>query len=63
MYDALSLTELNSLRETLYSASERAYWAVSLAPGNRGWLARYQPVHAEIASLFLEAGQEQLGRS
>src|SRR5262245_1943099 len=58
MYDALSTTELTALQEALYTATERAYWVVSLAPENQGWLARYRPVHTETGRLFLEAGEE-----
>ena len=47
MYDALSTTELAALQEALYTATERAYWAASLALHNQGWLARYRPVHTE----------------
>jgi len=46
----------------LYTATERAYCVLNLAPVNHGWLARYWPVHAEIAWLFLEAGEELLDR-
>jgi hypothetical protein len=56
MYDALSMTEPTALQEVLYTATERAYWVVNLAPQNQGWLARYRPVHTETARLFLEAG-------
>ena len=62
MYDALSMTELTALQDMLYTATERAYWVLNLAPVNHGWLARYWPVHTEIAWLFLEAGEELLGR-
>ena len=56
------MTELTALQEALYTATERAYWVVNLAPDNRGWLAWYRPVHTEIARLFLEAGEELLDR-
>ena len=62
MYEALSMTELTALQDMLYTATERAYWVLNLAPVNHGWLARYWPLHTEIAWLFLEAGEELLGR-
>ena len=62
MYDALSTTELTALQEVLYTATERAYWVLNLAPQNHGWPARYWPVHTETARLFLEAGEELLDR-
>jgi hypothetical protein len=63
MYDTLSTAELTELRQMLYTATERAYWAATLAPGNRAWLAWFQPVYTELARLFLEVGQEQRVRS
>lgn len=62
MYEDLSMTELTVLQETLYTATEEAYWTIGLGPGNRDWLARYRPVHTEVARLFLEAGEELLVR-
>jgi hypothetical protein len=62
MYDTLSTKELTALQEMLYTATEEAYWTASLGPGNRAWLARYRPVHTEIARLFLEAGEELIDR-
>jgi hypothetical protein len=62
MYDTLSTTELTTLQDMLYTATEKVYRMANLAPADRDWLSRYRPVHAEIARLFLEAGQELLNR-
>lgn len=58
MYDALSTTELTALQDILYTATEKAFRLANLAPG----LGRYHPIHAEVARLFMEAGNELMGR-
>jgi hypothetical protein len=43
MYEALSTTELAAPQEALYTATEPACRAASLALHNQGWLARCGP--------------------
>jgi len=59
MYDVLSTTELGALIGILYTATEKAYRLAS--HNSTDWLDRY-PIHAEVARLFLEAGNELMGR-
>lgn len=61
MYDALGTAELAVLQEMLYTGTEKAYRLANLVP-DRHWMARYQPVHAEVARLFLEAAKELVTR-
>ncbi len=58
MYDALSTTELTALQDMLYTATEKAYQMTHVTPADQTRLGH----HAEIARLFLEAGQELLNR-
>jgi hypothetical protein len=62
MYQALSTPELTALQSKLYTATEEAYGMAGLVLGDRDWIRRYRPVHAEVARLFLEAGRELLDR-
>lgn len=62
MYGALSNTELTVLQDMFYTATEKTYRLANLAGDTEGVTYRYRPVHAEIARLFLEAGQELIFR-
>jgi len=57
----LTPEELIVLQDMLYSASERVYRLANLAPSGQ-WLARYQPLHADVARLFLQAARELIAR-
>jgi hypothetical protein len=58
MYDSLNTTELTVLQDMLYTATEKAYQLAHAASADQARLGH----HAEIARLFLEAGQELLDR-
>lgn len=62
MYDSLTTPELNELQGMLFGAVEEAYWVINAEEGNRAWLERYHPMHQELGNLFIEAGEELLGR-
>ncbi len=59
MYDVLSTAELGVLLNILYTATEKAYRLANLYGAD--WQHRF-PVHAEVARLFLEAGNELTDR-
>jgi hypothetical protein len=62
MYDLLTTNELNTLRGMLYEAAEEAYWVAGCKVDDPYWTGRYQPVHQDIALLFLDAGGELVQR-
>ena len=62
MYELLTPSELTALQDILFSATENAYRLANLAPKDLDWQTHYRPVHAEVAWLFLEVGQELVSR-
>jgi hypothetical protein len=62
MYDTLTFRELNSLQSMLYEGTEQAYCLAGYRRSDPDWFRLYQPTHAEIAVLFIEAATELLER-
>src|SRR6266702_4628370 len=62
MYDRLTTAELAVLQDLFFSATEKSYQIANAIgePVNRPSCYRSDP--AKLASLFLEAGQELIGR-
>lgn len=58
----LTTRELTVFQDVLYSGTRKAYRLANLAPSDPDWLARYQPLHGDIARLFLDAAHELIAR-
>lgn len=54
MYGLLTMSELTVLQDVLYSATDDARHLCEIASSDPEWLARYRPLHAELARLFLD---------
>jgi hypothetical protein len=62
VYEALTTEELNMLQEMLYEGVGAAFRVASGGLREPESFKRHAPVHAEVGRLFLEAGEELVGR-
>jgi hypothetical protein len=58
MYGTLTTAELAVLKDVLFEGSEEAYRVACASRAELGWAEHRQPVHRELAQLFIEAGTE-----
>jgi hypothetical protein len=58
MYGPLTTAELAVLKSVLFEGSEEAYRVACVSRADPGWSEHRQPVHRELAQLFMEAGTE-----
>jgi hypothetical protein len=58
MYGPLTTAELAVLKSVLFEGSEEAYRVACVSRTDPGWAEHRQPVHRELAQLFMEAGTE-----